>query len=143
MGKGTMEDFMESVDGFEGLPKEEILEGISDIVAEEMANDAGVRRLLKSYIRRRGELISEAGKEPNSDYAMYETFSAPFKDVKNHNILAINRGENEGALRVKIECDEDTLVSMMCQILRPVKEKRDMMETIARDALNRLLFPSL
>lgn len=143
MGKGTMEEFMESVDGFEGLPKEEILEGISDIVAEEMANDAGVRRLLKSYIRRRGKLISEAGKEPNPDYAMYETFSAPFKDVKNHNILAINRGENEGALRVKIECDEDTLVSMMCQILRPAKEKRDMMETIARDALNRLLFPSL
>ena len=143
MGKGTMEEFMESVDGFEGLPKEEILEGVSDIVAEEMANDAGVRRLLKSYIRRRGKLISEAGKEPNPDYAMYETFSAPFKDVKNHNILAINRGENEGALRVKIECDEDTLVSMMCQILRPAKEKRDMMETIARDALNRLLFPSL
>lgn len=143
MGKGTMEEFMESVDGFEGLPKEEILEGISDIVAEEMANDVGVRRLLKSYIRRRGKLISEAGKEPNPDYAMYETFSAPFKDVKNHNILAINRGENEGALRVKIECDEDTLVSMMCQILRPAKEKRDMMETIARDALNRLLFPSL
>ena len=143
MGKGTMEEFMESVDGFEGLPKEEILEGVSDIVAEEIANDAGVRRLLKSYIRRRGKLISEAGKEPNPDYAMYETFSAPFKDVKNHNILAINRGENEGALRVKIECDEDTLVSMMCQILRPAKEKRDMMETIARDALNRLLFPSL
>ena len=143
MGEGTMEEFLQSVDGFEGLPKEEILEGVSDIVAEEMANDAGVRRLLKSYIRRRGKLTSEAGKEPNSDYAMYETFSAPFKDVKNHNILAINRGENEGALRVKIECDEDTLVSMMCQILKPVKDKRDMMETIARDALNRLLFPSL
>lgn len=143
MGESIMEEFMESVDSFEGLPKEEILEGVSDIVAEEMANDAGVRRLLKSYIRRRGKLISEAGKEPNPDYAMYETFSAPFKDVKNHNILAINRGENEGALRVKIECDEDTLVSMMCQILRPAKEKREMMETIARDALSRLLFPSL
>lgn len=143
MGDGRMEDFLASVEGFEDLPEEEILEGVSDIVAEEIANDAGVRRLLKSYIRRRGKLISEAGKEPNPDYAMYETFSAPFKDVKNHNILAINRGENEGALRVKIECDEDTLVSMMCQILRPAKDKREMMETIARDALNRLLFPSL
>lgn len=143
MGDGSMEDFLASVEGFEDLPEEEILEGVSDIVAEEIANDAGVRRLLKSYIRRRGKLISEAGKEPNPDYAMYETFSAPFKDVKNHNILAINRGENEGALRVKIECDEDTLVSMMCQILRPTKDKREMMETIARDALNRLLFPSL
>ena len=143
MGDGSMEDFLASVEGFEDLPEEEVLEGVSDIVAEEIANDAGVRRLLKSYIRRRGKLISEAGKEPNPDYAMYETFSAPFKDVKNHNILAINRGENEGALRVKIECDEDTLVSMMCQILRPAKDKRDMMETIARDALNRLLFPSL
>lgn len=143
MGEGTMEEFLQSVDGFEGLPKEEILEGVSDIVAEEMANDAGVRRLLKSYIRRRGKLTSEVGKEPNPDYAMYETFSAPFKDVKNHNILAINRGEGEGALRVKIECDEDTLVSMMCQILKPVKDKREMMETIARDALSRLLFPSL
>lgn len=143
MGEGTMEEFLQSVESFEGLPKEEILEGVSDIVAEEMANDAGVRRLLKSYIRRRGKLISEAGKELNPDYAMYETFSAPFKDVRNHNILAINRGENEGALRVKIECDEDTLVSMMCQILKPVKDKREMMETIARDALSRLLFPSL
>lgn len=143
MGEGTMEEFLQSVDEFEGLPKEEIMEGVSDIVAEEMANDAGVRRLLKSYIRRRGKLTSEAGKEPDPDYAMYETFSAPFKDVKNHNILAMNRGESEGALRVKIECDEDTLVSMMCQILKPGKDKREMMETIARDALNRLLFPSL
>lgn len=143
MGEGTMEEFLQSVDAFEGLPKEEILEGVSDIVAEEMANDAGVRRLLKSYIRRRGKLISEAGKEPNPDYAMYETFSAPFKDVKNHNVLAINRGEGEGALRVKVECDEDTLVSMMCQILKPGGDKREMMEAIAQDALTRLLFPSL
>lgn len=143
MGEGTMDEFLQAVDAFEGLPKEEILEGVSDIVAEEMANDAGVRRLLKSYIRRRGKLISEAGKEPNPDYAMYETFSAPFKDVKNHNILAINRGEGEGALRVKVECDEDTLVSMMCQILKPAGDKREMMEAIARDALTRLLFPSL
>lgn len=143
MGEGTMEEFLQAVDAFEGLPKEEILEGVSDIVAEEMANDAGVRRLLKSYIRRRGKLISEAGKEPNPDYAMYETFSAPFKDVKNHNVLAINRGEGEGALRVKVECDEETLVSMMCQILKPGEDKREMMEAIAQDALTRLLFPSL
>ncbi|MDD7362607.1 MAG: Tex family protein [Peptoniphilus sp.] len=135
--------FNRAVDDFEGLEREAILQGVNDILAEDISNHAGVRRVLKSYIRRHGVLVSEKGKEPNPSYAMYETFSAPFRQVKNHNVLAVNRGEGEGALRVKIQSDEETLVSLTRQLLKPAEDKREYLEVIIKDALNRLLYPSL
>ena len=135
--------FEDAVEAFEGLEREEILAGVSDIVAEAVANDAKVRRLLKSYLWRRGTLVTEEGKEADPAYAMYGEFTAPLKDVKNHNILAMNRGEAEGAVKVKIQCGEETLVSMIVQVAGPSEEKREAFLPMAEDAFKRLLFPSL
>lgn len=141
-GEGV-EAFYDAVDHFEGLDREEVLGGVYDIVAEEIADDAAVRSALKSYIRRHGKLTSEPGKEPDPAYAMYEDFSAPLKQVKDHNVLALNRGEREGALRVKIDTDEETLISLIRQLRKPDSGKAPLIEAIAKDALRRLLYPSL
>ena len=143
MSDESMDAFNAMVDGFEGLEREEILAGVSDIVAESISNDPAVRRLLKSYLWRRGEILTESGKEEDAAYAMYEDFHAPLKEVKNHNILAMNRGEGEGAVKVKIQCNEDTLISMITQIRRPAEDKLDAFSPMAEDAFKRLLFPSL
>ena len=143
MSDESMDVFNAMVDGFEGLEKEEILAGVSDIVAESISNDPAVRRLLKSYLWRRGEIVTESGKEADAAYAMYDDFTAPLKEVKNHNILAMNRGEGEGAVKVKIQCNEDALISMITQIRRPAEDKLDAFSPMAEDAFKRLLFPSL
>lgn len=143
MSDESMDIFNAMVDAFEGLEKEEILAGVSDIVAESISNDPAVRRLLKSYLWRRGEIVTESGKEADAAYAMYDDFTAPLKEVKNHNILAMNRGEGEGAVKVKIQCNEDALISMITQIRRPKEDKLDAFSPMAEDAFKRLLFPSL
>lgn len=143
MSDESMDVFNAMVDGFEGLEKEEVLAGVSDIVAESISNDPAVRRLLKSYLWRRGEILTESGKEADAAYAMYEAFHAPLKEVKNHNILAMNRGEGEGAVKVKIQCNEDALISMITQIRRPAEDKLHAFSPMAEDAFKRLLFPSL
>ena len=143
MSDESMDIFNAMVDAFEGLEKEEILAGVSDIVAESISNDPAVRRLLKSYLWRRGEIVTESGKEADAAYAMYDDFTAPLKEVKNHNILAMNRGEGEGAVKVKIQCNEDALISMIIQIRRPAEDKLDAFSPMAEDAFKRLLFPSL
>ena len=143
MSDESMDIFNAMVDAFEGLEKEEILAGVSDIVAESISNDPAVRRLLKSYLWRRGEIVTESGKEADAAYAMYDDFTAPLKEVKNHNILAMNRGEGEGAVKVKIQCNEDALISMITQIRRPAEDKLDAFSPMAEDAFKRLLFPSL
>ena len=143
MSDESMDAFNAMVDAFEGLEKEEILAGVSDIVAESISNDPAVRRLLKSYLWRRGEIVTESGKEADAAYAMYDDFTAPLKEVKNHNILAMNRGEGEGAVKVKIQCNEDALISMITQIRRPAEDKLHAFSPMAEDAFKRLLFPSL
>ena len=143
MSDESMDVFNAMVDAFEGLEKEEVLAGVSDIVAESISNDPAVRRLLKSYLWRRGEIVTESGKEADAAYAMYDDFTAPLKEVKNHNILAMNRGEGEGAVKVKIQCNEDALISMITQIRRPKEDKLDAFSPMAEDAFKRLLFPSL
>ena len=143
MSDESMDIFNAMADAFEGLEKEEILAGVSDIVAESISNDPAVRRLLKSYLWRRGEILTESGKEADAAYAMYDDFTAPLKEVKNHNILAMNRGEGEGAVKVKIQCNEDALISMITQIRRPAEDKLDAFSPMAEDAFKRLLFPSL
>lgn len=143
MSDESMDAFNAMVVGFEGLEREEILAGVSDIVAESISNDPAVRRLLKSYLWRRGEILTESGKDADTAYAMYDDFTAPLKEVKNHNILAMNRGEGEGAVKVKIQCNEDALISMITQIRRPAEDKLDAFSHMAEDAFKRLLFPSL
>ena len=81
------------------LSAEEALAGASDIIAEELSNDPGIRKELRSLYHRRGGMTTRAG-DPDAEsvYQTYYDFSGAVSRLSDHQILAINRGEKEGAL---------------------------------------------
>ena len=86
---------------------EEALAGASDIIAEQISDDAGLRKRLKEQIAREGKLRSEAATEEDSVYRLYYDFSQNVSRLQGHQILALNRGEKEKMLKVSLDLDHD------------------------------------
>lgn len=125
--------------------EEEALEGAMDIIAEMVSDDADNREILKKILYDKGMVVVEAvDKEEKSVYEMYYDYKEPVKNIANHRVLAINRGEKEKKLRVSISIDTD-LVELL--IHKTVKDKdKDTsiyIERAIEDGFKRLLFPSL
>jgi uncharacterized protein len=123
---------------------DEALAGARDIIAERVSDDAELRRRLRELLRRRGRLISAAATDADSVYRLYYEFDQPVERLASHRILAINRGEAEGFLKVRISCPESEALGI-CERLY-VKEGRPAASQVAEaaeDAYGRLLFPSL
>ena len=123
---------------------EEALQGAGDIIAEDISDDAGVRKALRELLLRRGALVSRAAGEEDTVYRLYCDFQQPLSRLQDHQILAIDRGEREGALKVKVDCDrEEALVALRRRVVRPGSAAMDFIKAAAEDAYDRLLFPSL
>ena len=123
---------------------EEALQGAGDIIAEDISDDAGVRKALRELLLRRGALVSRAAGEEDTVYRLYYDFQQPLSRLQDHQILAIDRGEREGALKVKVDCDrEEALVALRRRVVRPGSAAMDFIKAAAEDAYDRLLFPSL
>ena len=123
---------------------EEALQGASDIVAEVISDDAAVRKLLREQLMARGFLTSSAAGEEDSVYRLYYDFCQPLGRLQGHQILAINRGEREGFLKVTVENDrEGALISLRRQVVRPGSPAMAFVRAAAEDAYDRLIFPSL
>ena len=123
---------------------EDALQGASDILAEDLADDAGIRTREKALIRRLGVLRTKAAKEGDSVYRQYYDFSEPVRLTQSHRVLAINRGEKEEWLHVRIEVDEEkALEEMRGQVLLPNGNYREFLCNMISDCWDRLLFPSL
>ena len=75
---------------------EEALQGAGDIIAEDISDDAGVRKALRELLLRRGALVSRAAGEEDTVYRLYYDFQQPLSRLQDHQILAIDRGEREG-----------------------------------------------
>ena len=89
---------------------EDALAGASDIVAETVSDDAAVRKALRSLMQRQSVLRTQAAKgkeEETSVYQLYYDFRQPVPRLQGHQILAVNRGEREGFLKVTLETDRD------------------------------------
>ncbi|MDZ7374590.1 MAG: RNA-binding transcriptional accessory protein [candidate division KSB1 bacterium] len=101
------------VDPEKGVPDAEAaLAGARDIVAEVVSDDADVRKIVREITRREGVLRSEARDPQNVDvYEMYAQFAEPVRKIPPHRILAVNRGEREGYLRVEVEAPEGKILS--------------------------------
>ncbi len=82
---------------------EEALKGAMDIIAEEISDNAEFRKDIRKIFMQSGVIVSKAKKEEDSVYNMYYDFSEPVSKIAGHRILAINRGEKEEFLQVKIE----------------------------------------
>ena len=135
----------EYVDSEKGVETpEEALQGASDIIAERISDSADVRRVLKDLITKRGVIRSVAKTEEDSVYSTYYEYQEPVAKIPSHRILAINRGEKEGFLKVSVEVEEDTALSLINQLF--VKEgssSTEFCKASAEDSYSRLILPSL
>lgn len=123
---------------------EEALQGAMDILAEDFSDDAAIRKSLRAMLQRNGSLRSVAAKEEDSVYQLYYNFSEPLKRLQSHRILAINRGEKEGFLKVSVLPGEESPVPRILQkALTNNHPFPELLRQVAEDAWSRLLFPSL
>ena len=123
---------------------EDALSGASDIVAEMVSDDAALRGRLRKLLGREGKLSSHALTEEDSVYRLYYDFSQSLSRLQGHQILAINRGEKEGILKVDVEVDRETaLQTVRRSVVIPGSAAMAFLKAAAEDAYDRLLFPSL
>ncbi|MCL2767055.1 MAG: RNA-binding transcriptional accessory protein [Peptococcaceae bacterium] len=124
---------------------ESALQGACDIIAEVVADDAEHTALLRTFTRSRGSIVSEAANaEEKTVYEMYYSFSEPVQKIPNHRILAINRGEKEGKLKVKVQADGEYAVDLLKKrIITAQSIFTDLLKTTLQDSYKRLIAPSL
>ena len=123
---------------------EDALAGASDIIAETISDDAELRKKLRALLEREGRLVSQAAGEEDSVYRLYYDFSHPLSRLQGHQVLAVNRGEKEGFLKVRVELDQDrALQTVRRQVVRPGSAAMEFVKAAAEDAYDRLLFPAL
>ena len=124
---------------------EDALQGANDIIAEEISDNADIRKELRELYLRRGMLVSKAAqKEPeDSVYRLYYDFKAPVGKVQGYQVLAINRGEREDILKVSVELDEETAHVAVRRMTVPGAAAMDFVRSAADDAYDRLIQPSM
>lgn len=123
---------------------EEAIEGAKDILAEMVSDDAQARQMLRTLFERTALLTSTAAGEEDSVYAMYYEYSEPVAKIPSHRVLAINRGEKEGFLKVSVDVDEQRAVNGLVHQFLTKKSSTDAYFTEAiEDAYKRLIYPSL
>ena len=135
----------EYIDAEKGVASaDDVLAGASDIIAEIVSDSADIRRLLRELILKKGTLRSTAAKDEDSTYSLYYKFSQPISRLQGYQILAINRGEKEGYLKVTVELDRDLALGLMWNKVGKAGSKAaDFVRRAAEDGYDRLLFPSM
>ena len=123
---------------------EEALAGASDIIAENISDNAAIRAKLRDAMTRRGVITSVAAKDEESVYQNYYDYREGVGRVQNHRVLALNRGEKEGYLKVSTVLeDEDALAIIRRATLRQGSRATDFVAAAGEDAWHRLIAPSV
>ncbi|MDX9916497.1 MAG: Tex family protein [Gudongella sp.] len=135
--------FIDPEKGVETL--EDALQGAMDIIAEDIADDPDIRASVKKIFVRYGMLVTEAtDKEAPSVYEMYYDYRESVSKIPNHRVLAINRGEKEKILKVKLESDETAAIDMISQTQsKGLTHTEGYVQSAVEDGFKRLLFPSV
>ena len=136
------QDYLDAEKGVETVA--DALAGASDIIAEMISDDAAIRKEMRTLMLRCGALVTEAATEEDSVYRLYYDFRSPLSKLQGHQVLAVNRGEKEEFLKVRVELDENvSLPALRRAVLKPGSAAMDFVRTAADDAWTRLLQPSL
>ncbi len=144
--KGTLETLAAPyINNEKDVPDaESALAGARDIIAEAISDDAALRKVLRGLLMRDGVLTACAAKEEDSVYSMYYAYSERVPRVADHRVLAINRGEKEGFLKVSLTAPDETANRVIAQrYVRPGALTAPQVAMAAQDAWDRLIFPSL
>ena len=123
---------------------EAALAGAGDIIAEDLSDDAALRGRLRALLHRTGIIRTTGCDENDTVYTMYHDFSEPVRKLQSHRVLAINRGEKEGKLKVTLEADEtEALAAIIRAAVHPKNPYATLLREVCADSWKRLLFPSL
>lgn len=137
------EKFVDSEKGLDDIEK--VIGGARDILAEVMSDDAEIRKYIRNQALKRGQIQSRAKLEEDSVYRMYYDFTERVEDILPHRTLAINRGEKEGFLTVKVLLDDQQMID---KIIASYKSPQNVgneaiLEEVAQDSYKRLIFPAI
>lgn len=143
---GTLEEAAKAfVDSGQGVDTVlDAINGAMDILAEQISDDADLRKLLREETIKCGAIVSKKTKDEPSVYEMYYDYREPLKKAAGHRVLAMNRGEKEGFLSVKIEGEEEKLLQRMeRRLIRRSSDTADILRGVIADSYKRLIAPSL
>ena len=124
---------------------EDAIKGALDIIAESISDNSKYRKEIKRLCYREGLVVTKASKpEEKSNYDMYYDYQEAIKYIPSHRILAINRGEKEGFLKVKLEKPEEKILSYIEKdIIKDKTQFTEMLKETIEDSFNRLIEPSI
>ena len=135
-------DYIDPEKGVESV--EDALAGAGDILAERISDDAALRKRLRELTAQQAVLRSKAAKEEDSVYRLYYDFTQPVSRLQSHQVLALNRGEREGWLRISVDMDEELAVQTIRRaVVTPGTPAMAFLGAVCADSYDRLLAPSL
>ena len=125
---------------------EDAIAGAKDIIAESISDEADYRSRIRELTVKKGHIVSTA-KDPEAEsvYEMYYEFDEPVAKLAGHRILALNRGESEKFLTVKVEAPEEDIIRYLEKqvITRDNKETTPLLADVVKDAYDRLISPAI
>ena len=149
ISSGTVEDLATPYISEEKGVKnaKEAIDGARDIIAERISDDAELRKKLRRIFVRNGEIsskLAKTDKEGAEVYEMYAEYKEAVSEIKSHRVLALNRGEKEGFLRVKVAVDKD-FAYRVCRapFVKMGSITTHIVEEAADDSYDRLIYPSI
>lgn len=123
---------------------EDALQGARDIIAEMISDDANGRKILRHSIKANGLITAKGAKEDLGVYEMYKEYSEPISKVARHRVLAMNRGEKEGYLKVAVDYDKITGLGILYDLhCKSNTAATDEVRAAAEDSYTRLIYPSI
>ncbi|HHW71110.1 MAG TPA: RNA-binding transcriptional accessory protein [Clostridiales bacterium] len=129
----------------EVLTVNDALQGAMDIIAEDISDNADYRKTIREYIYKNASIVSKGEKEERSVYEIYYDYKEPVSQIAPHRILAINRGEKEGYLSVKVDVEDEKVIDLLISMIEADKEEftKEYVYMAASDSYRRLIAPSI
>lgn len=127
------------------LSIEDAQKGASDIIAEIISDDAEIRKYIRENALKYGTIVTKNTKDEKSVYDMYYDFSERVSNMASHRVLAINRGEKEEFLKVKLEIDNDRILKYIENkyVNKNNFKNKSLIVSAIEDSYKRLIFPSI
>ncbi|MBO3446170.1 Tex family protein [Clostridium sp. CCUG 7971] len=124
---------------------DDAIKGAKDIIAEIISDDAKIRKYIRDLSLREGVLVTKNTKEEKSVYDMYYDYSESVRTIAPHRVLAINRGEKEDFLKVKLEINNEKVINHIINeyVKNDNFKNKEIIVSSIEDAYKRLIFPSI
>ena len=123
---------------------EDAIAGALDIIAEGISDDAALRKYIRNIVFKEGKIETKGSSEESTPYEMYYDYSEDVFKIPSHRILAMNRGEKEKILSVKISVNDEKIISYIeSKILKENSITAEYLKVAIKDSYKRLIFPSI